>query len=122
MLIKLTEIKNEEKILKATGEKQEITDKGTAVRFFVEKIASQWNNPTFQSLWYYNVREAMIERSPWVESVINGTGARVLCTIANYLQSFFLFGNLSYLVYRWKKIKLDELLLVKQAEIPFESE
>lgn len=86
-------------------------NKGTAVRFFVEKIASQWNNPTFQSLWYYNVREAMIERSPWVESVINGTGARVLCTIANYLQSFFLFGNLSYLVYRWKKIKLDELLL-----------
>lgn len=86
-------------------------NKGTALRFFSEKIASQWNNPTFQGFWYYKVRDSLIQRAPLVEFLLYGDGTRILCSIANWLQSFFLFSNLSYIYHRWKKFNVQELFI-----------
>lgn len=32
-------------------------DIGATISFFVKKIASEWNNPTFQTLWMMSERE-----------------------------------------------------------------
>lgn len=73
-------------------------DPGEALEFFVEKIASQWNNPTFQCLWIYNVsRPRMLDRAALI--------------VSNLLQTLILFGTVWYLVYYWKEMELSHILL-----------
>lgn len=73
-------------------------DPGEALEFFAEKIASQWNNPTFQCLWIYNVsRPEMLDRAALI--------------VSNLLQTLILFGTVWYFVYYWKEMELSHILL-----------
>lgn len=73
-------------------------DPGEALEFFVEKIASQWNNPTFQCLWIYNVsRPRVLDRAALI--------------VSNLLQTLILFGTVWYLVFYWKEMELSHVLL-----------
>lgn len=69
-----------------------------ALEFFAEKTASQWNNPTFQCLWIYNV-------------VRPGALDKTALIVSNFLQTLILFGTVWYLVFYWEKMDLSQILL-----------
>ncbi len=85
--------------------------------FLARKTASQWNNPTFQSLW---IQQQMLRRNP----PYGGFEARpleFLCLdgsptnmifyfIFNLLQSIILFGSLCFFFFDAKKASLTSLL------------
>ncbi|MBQ9008309.1 MAG: hypothetical protein IJ088_03135 [Clostridia bacterium] len=62
-----------------------------AVRFFVQKTASQWNNPTFESLWINQVRGSNIRPADWIRRLVRPTGADFLTKILNPIQFLLLF-------------------------------
>ncbi len=68
--------------------------------FLNRKIASQWNNPTFEGFHMQNARSAGKEQSALVKSVINDGGKlNILLTLfLDLYQSIILFGILLYLV------------------------
>lgn len=68
--------------------------------FFNRKIASQWNNPTFEGFHMQNARLTSEELSPFIKSVINDGGkANILLTLfLDIFESIVLFGVLLYLV------------------------
>lgn len=68
--------------------------------FLNRKIASQWNNPTFEGFHMQNARSAGKEQSALVKSVINDGGKlNILLTLfLDLYQSVILFGILLYLV------------------------
>lgn len=68
--------------------------KRDAVRFFSEKTASQWNNPTFQCLWISQVRPSAISRSAWLRCVLSAPGSTAAAGYLNLLQFIILFGSL----------------------------
>ncbi len=62
-----------------------------AIRFYIQKNASQWNNPTFESLWINQVRGSNIRPADWVRRLVRPTGADFLTKILNPIQFLFLF-------------------------------
>ena len=68
--------------------------------FFNRKMASQWNNPTFEGFHMQNARITSEELSPFIKSVINDGGkANILLTLfLDIFESVVLFGILLYLV------------------------
>ena len=62
-----------------------------AVRFYVQKNASQWNNPTFESLWITQVRGSNIRPADWVRRLIRPTGVDFLTKLLNPIQFLLLF-------------------------------
>lgn len=70
--------------------------------FLNRKIASQWNNPTFEGFHMQNARSTSKELSPLVKSVINDGGkVNILLTLfLDIYESVILFGVLLYLIAR----------------------
>lgn len=83
---------------------QDIT---TSISFFVKKVSSQWNNPTFQSLW---LLEGCSERedSIWM---LQERGRSVYIFWVNLLQTWILAGTFLYAVLRFKKSSIEEIVL-----------
>ena len=75
--------------------------------FFHRKMASQWNNPTFEGFHMQNARSTSEELSSVVKSVINDGGkANILLTLfLDIYESVVLFGVLLYLVTRKDGVK-----------------
>lgn len=75
--------------------------------FFHRKMASQWNNPTFEGFHMQNARNTSEELSPFVKSVINDGGkANILLTLfLDVYESVILFGVLVYLLTQRGSIK-----------------
>ena len=67
-----------------------------AVRFYLRKIASEWNNPTFEAFWIHEVRPKNITLATWVKRLTRVTGAQLLAVPLNYLQFFILVGALLF--------------------------
>ena len=67
-----------------------------AVRFYLRKIASEWNNPTFEAFWIHEVRPKNITLATWVKRLTRVTGAQLLAIPLNYLQFFILVGALLF--------------------------
>jgi len=86
------------------GYPQDIT---ASISFFVKKIASQWNNPTFQSLWILEEREGK-EGLAWI---LQGNGRYLYIFWVNLLQTWILTGVLFYAVMRYKVSSYGEILL-----------
>ena len=82
-------------------------DLSTTVSFFVKKISSQWNNPTFQSLWVIDGRDGAGGLS-WL---LHGTGRYLFIFWANLLQTWVLAGTFLYALHRFKKSGMAEILL-----------
>lgn len=87
------------------------------IPFLARKTASQWNNPTFQSLW---IQQQMLRRDPpygGFESrtpkflCLDGSPANMIFYfIFNLLQSIILFGSLCFFFFDAKKASLTSLL------------
>ncbi|MCI5857828.1 MAG: glycosyltransferase family 39 protein [Agathobacter sp.] len=82
---------------------------GYALRFFGEKIASQWNNPTFQCFWLYKFKTTTKPGQEWLLNLLNDN--RGLVAWLNIIQSLILGGTFLYLLCNWKRIGLQQLLL-----------
>ncbi|MCM1326065.1 MAG: hypothetical protein NC243_05955 [Lachnoclostridium sp.] len=71
-----------------------------AWKFFNAKLASEWNNPTFECFNIQNSRNTGLELSSFVKSTINDGGkVNILLTyLMDVGQSVLLFGILMYLI------------------------
>ncbi len=71
-----------------------------AWRFFHKKLASEWNNPTFECFHIQNWRNTSLELSPVVKSIINDGGKLniLLIDLLDLAQSIVLFGVMMYLI------------------------
>lgn len=87
-----------------TGYPQDIT---TSISFFVKKVSSQWNNPTFQSLWVLEDRDGQ-EGMEWL---LSGRGRYLYIFWVNLLQTWILAGVFIYALMRFKTGSLKEILL-----------
>lgn len=83
---------------------QDIT---TSISFFVKKVSSQWNNPTFQSLWVLEDRDGQ----DGLEWLLRGKGRYLYIFWVNLLQTWILAGVFLYALMRFKKSSLKEVLL-----------
>lgn len=72
-------------------------NKAEALRFFVEKCASQWNNPSFQCFWLLQTRSSMNERPGWLRRLLSIDGSHVFYRLLDFLQMVILFGAVLYL-------------------------
>lgn len=82
---------------------------GYALRFFGEKIASQWNNPTFQCFWIYKFKTTTAPGQERLLNLLNDN--RGMVAWLNMIQSLILGGVLLYLLCNWRQIGLPQLLL-----------
>lgn len=82
-------------------------DLRTSVSFFVKKISSQWNNPTFQSLWILEEREGR----GGLQWLLEGRGRYLYTLWVNLLHTWILAGVFLYAVLRRKKSSPGETLL-----------
>ena len=87
-----------------TGYPRDIT---TTIGFFVKKVSSQWNNPTFQSLWILENREGK-NGLDWLLQV-NGRYLYIL--FVNLLHTWILAGTFLYALFRYKAGSLKEIIL-----------
>ena len=82
-----------------------------ALKFYSQKIASQWNNPTFQCIWINQGRKPESEYSHIEKSVLcDGVLSKVITQYSNILQTIILFGTMLFVIIDFKKIKLTELI------------
>lgn len=82
-------------------------DMTTATSFFCKKVASQWNNPTFQSLWIQEDREGT-DNLFWI---MRGNGRYIYTMLMNLFQTWILSGAFIYSVLHVNKSKWKEILL-----------
>lgn len=86
---------------------------GEAVRFFVRKTASEWNNPTFQCFYIHNIKG---DRSApgLIKSIVNDGGKAniLLIYFLDIFQSIILFGVMSYLALRRPQSMREYLFLI----------
>lgn len=74
-----------------------------AVRFFIKKTASQWNNPTFQSFWTPQIRSSNIKTGNWIWHFTSTRGMHYSTQFLNLLQSVVLFGAIIYCIFFYRK-------------------
>lgn len=74
------------------------------------KMASQWNNPTFQCYTVNVGRESKRELSPVIQGLLTGSGREILTGYMNVFHSILLLGVMLYFIYAWKRVKIYELL------------
>ena len=79
----------------------------TSISFFVKKVSSQWNNPTFQSLWILEARDGK-NGLAWL---LQGNGRYLYILWVNLLQTWILAGTFLYAVMRFRKSSLEEIIL-----------
>ena len=78
--------------------------------FLARKTAFQWNDPTFICLDRTRGRKTDAEIPLWLQSLIEGKGGVRLSVLLNYMQTLVLLGMLLFLVFRWKRGGLYELI------------
>lgn len=88
-----------------------IENKEYAAEFFGRKIASQWNNPTFQCFWIVNKQSSNIQQPEWIKSIYSVQGQDKLEKVFNLLQFIILMGCLIFLIFDTAKIELNCILL-----------
>lgn len=89
-----------------------IENKSDARDFFTRKIASQWNNPTFQAYWNVQVRSTAITQPEWSWKLTDAQGTYRSTQFLNVLQFVILAGALaSCLFHRDCKEQEERLLL-----------
>lgn len=87
-----------------------LNDTSYTTNFLTLKTASQWNNPTFQSIW---IQQQMLDADSRPHNLlcIDGSPVNMLFYfLFNILQSIILFGSLCYFVFDSKDAPLSTLL------------
>ena len=83
---------------------------GKGIPFLARKTAFQWNDPTFICLDRTRGRKSETQVPEWLISSIYGRGSVRLSIALNYMQTCILLGMLLYLLLRWRKGNLYELM------------
>lgn len=80
-------------------------------KFFFEKTISQWNEPSFQSLWmsdyWDNHNSALL---PIAENIYHGTLNTVLLKIMDIVALFIWLGNATFYFVKRKSITIESLI------------
>lgn len=107
--------KAEEKVNKDLKKRIEemVSNPGYTINFFYKKILSEWNDPTFQSLWINKSRKTNIPSNAIVRS-IKGEGKlnKVFTFYMNIIQTLILFGATAYFILDFKKMKTNQLIFI----------
>ena len=74
-----------------------------AIKFFMEKTASQWNNPTFQSYNIIQWRPSLHDKPEWINKLISIRGEDRAVVFLKFFQIIVLFGSVVYCVLYWNK-------------------
>lgn len=83
---------------------------GYAVRFYYHKLASQWNNPSFQGFWFGEISDAKVPVPEWIQSMYAGPIRVKLNNYLNYLLTLIHTGVFLWLILGLKEIRLKQLL------------
>lgn len=82
-----------------------------AIRFYVEKFTSQWNDPTYEC--FAMTHMCGERRTAAAEHVFNGKLHRLICRFMNQYQSLIYGGVFLWLLYSfWRKKDLSQLVLL----------
>ena len=90
--------------------KRYVNDYRLGFDFFGRKIAAQWNDPTFECLKINRGRESEVGLPKWIKSILEGKGSIYLKEFLNLYQTWIYFGVCLFVVIRFRKIRIDELL------------
>ncbi len=85
-------------------------DPGYAAWFYYHKMASQWNNPSFQGFWFGEISDARVPVPDWIQSMYTGSIRVKLNNYLNYLMTLIHTGVLLWLVLGFRDIRLKHLL------------
>ncbi len=85
-------------------------DPGYAVDFYYHKMASQWNNPSFQGFWFGEISDAKVPVPEWIQSMYTGSIRGKLNQYLDLLLTLIHTGVLLWLITGWKEIRLKHLL------------
>lgn len=72
--------------------------KGYAYKFFVQKIASQWNNASFQSLWVNQAQYTSIETHKVVLDILSVSNTHIITKLLKPFVLLNYIGTLFYIV------------------------
>ncbi len=91
-----------------------LADKKSAGEFFARKIASQWNNGTFQGIWNAQHRNMHFPSSGWMRSLFNETGFlfRLASHAGDMLLPAIWLGALLFLAFGFREHDVFSLMLV----------
>ncbi|MDE6853119.1 MAG: hypothetical protein K2J67_11670 [Lachnospiraceae bacterium] len=84
-------------------------DKRQAVRFFSRKIASQWNNPTFQCFWINQTCGSDVEHAKWIHKILSVKYADKTTRVLDIVQFLILTGVILSLLL--PKENTDDILM-----------
>lgn len=75
-----------------------MNDKAAFRTFLSNKIASQWNNPTFQCYWITVVRHSNVTMPGFISDSLTMKGNKPYAAYLNILQTIILLGSLMYCI------------------------
>lgn len=83
------------------------------ISFISRKIVSQWNEPSFESLYILYGRDTIPKAPAWFEllSVPTSRLNSVVRELFNLFHIVILFGTFCYFVFEYKNITIDQLIL-----------
>lgn len=71
----------------------------SCVRFYARKIASQWNNPSFQGLWILQLLNPSADLSPLARRLMEQRFTSQEVFVLNFVQAIILFGALAWALF-----------------------
>lgn len=81
-----------------------LENKSYAVSFFTQKLAYEWNDPTFQSAWNIRGKSSLINTNEWIWKFQSSWGTKIGVTFLNPLIFAVYFGALLFSL-RYRKEK-----------------
>ena len=85
-------------------------DPGEALRFFSTKLRTQWNEPTYESVWINQVQLSYSEKGGLYE-LFCGRGEQFFGGVMNQFQQLIFFGVLLSLFELWRRRDMESSLL-----------
>ncbi|MCR5576201.1 MAG: hypothetical protein K6F56_04255 [Oscillospiraceae bacterium] len=79
-------------------------------RFFWQKLCSQWNEPSYESLWVNQVQLSFSEKGRFYDFLC-GSGARRTAAFMNQVQQLILLGALLGMPGLWRRKRIRQCLL-----------
>ena len=74
------------------------SDKHHAYQFFSKKIASMWNEPTYEAYWVNQVRTHRVVFPKWLDAFMSAKGYTAAARVFNIFQILILTGTVLWLI------------------------
>ena len=89
-----------------------LSDKRYAYEFFSKKIASMWNEPTYESYWINQVRTHRVIFPKWLDSFMSAKGYTTAAKVFSAFQVLILTGTVLWLIFEDKKEFVNKSFLL----------